>query len=279
MEDSLNARRLLLEHFGMHPSGKDFWERVPIRDRKLLGSAKRHSDFLEMRLASGPSDRPLYIFYSKQAVGSFLGRAAAIARAIGVTQKNMILDLLPFGSALSGSMYCRACNKAGVGVMAVGTPNITRPELAIELIDRLRPDVWFSMPSYALRLLAAADAKGSDCVPKKIMISDEILSDAELDELKKFGAELYETYGPAECPAISTSERNRDPRIQTVVGTGAYVESVETARGNELLVTDLNNTSTPVIRYRTGNLATDIRYGKDGSVKEFTLCQNDRSES
>ncbi|MEI6553104.1 MAG: hypothetical protein WCO09_00895, partial [bacterium] len=60
-----------------------------------------------------------------------------------------------------------------------------------------------------------------------------------------------------------------------VINDGIYVEAIENDGKFNLVITDLNNFSTPIIRYNTGVVISDLKYNEDGSLKSFLMIGRD----
>jgi phenylacetate-coenzyme A ligase PaaK-like adenylate-forming protein len=228
-------------------------------------------NFSELRITSGSSGKPLFIFYSSKSVESFVRRTIRSLEMSKVNKDDIVLNLFAYGNFIPGSMYERACLLSGIPVLPLGAPNTYPKEKIMEVIIKIKPSVWLSVPSYALGLLQAMkDLKLEKCMPKKVLVAGEKLLDSYIEKFKELGVEVINHFGLTECPAIGVSKPG-DPKLIEVINDGIFAESVETENGLELLITDLNNFSTPIIRYNTFDILDRVKYNSDGSLMEFEL--------
>ncbi|MFH0715055.1 MAG: AMP-binding protein, partial [Candidatus Diapherotrites archaeon] len=266
MEKRISKMNALLHQFG-HSQVKTVqeWNSIPPSSKKSLPkNPPKH--FFEMRVTSGSTGDPLFIYYSKEAVEFFLRRTVKSIQLSEVTPKDTALNLFTYGSYIPGSMYERACNRMNLPVIPLGGPNTYSKEKMLFLIQKLRPNVWMSLPSYALNLLS--ELKPTN-YPKKVLVAGEKLYPSYIRIFKEKGVEVINHFGLTECPAIGVSEKN--PSKIKVIEEGIRVESIAEESGENLLVTDYQNFSTPIIRYRTGDIIKPRKVSKDGSISEFEM--------
>jgi len=262
-----------LSNFGIVLDSEEQWARLKFTSKKELGVLKIPKEFSELRITSGSTGKPLYMFYSEGAVKSFINRTIISLKKSRVTRNDTVLNLFAYGNYVPGSMYERACNKLHIKILPLGAPNTYPAEKVVEVILKIRPSVWFSVPSYALKLLESVS--DSNCRPKKVIVAGERLLDSYIERFRHFNVEVINHFGLTECPAIGISD-HLEPKTIKVINSGIYVEAKEETDGQTaLVITDLNNTSTPIIRYKTGDIIKDIKYMKDGTVKEFAIVGRD----
>ncbi|MEX0918747.1 MAG: AMP-binding protein [Candidatus Paceibacterota bacterium] len=247
------------------------WSEVPVSNKNVIKKFKTPKSFLELRVTSGSTGLPLYVFYSKQAVHHFISRAIKSLKKSGVAKDDIVLNLFAYGNYVPGSMYEKACQKMDISVIPLGAPNTYPKDKMIEAIKKIRPNVWLSVPSYAISLLnLLAQEKKSRYFPKKIIVAGERLLDSYTDTFKRYGIEVINHFGLTECPAIGVSKKD-DPQKITVISNGIYVEAIEIKNLKHLVVTDLYNLATPIIRYKTGDILDNVKYNRNGSLKEFEI--------
>ncbi|VVB77291.1 2-succinylbenzoate--CoA ligase [uncultured archaeon] len=268
MIDTSNARKKLLGHFGKPVSGDDFWSETPLSTKDDLRKIGLPAEFAEMRVTSGSTGEPLYVFYSKEAVESFTKRGIATMEAIGVGKNDVLLNLYSYGSVGAGINIERVCNRMNIPILPFGAPNTCPAEKVIDAIARTRPTAWVSVPSYALRLLSMLETTCPGYAPKKIFAGGEELLDRQIELFGGRGIEVYDAFGMTECRRVGIS-RKEEPKVFDVISQGLYVETENTENGTELILTDLNNFSTPIIRYRTNDIVKNVKYDPDGSVTAF----------
>ncbi len=265
----LTAHRKLLNSFKVKVAKNATWQDVPLCDKYELRKIKAPKYFAELRITSGSTGEPLHIFYSKGAVDAFVERAAISLQKSRVTRKDVVLNLFAYGNYIPGSMYERACFREGISVIPLGAPNTYSKEKTLDVITLLKPNVWMSVPSYALTLLdILSNTKRADAFPDKVIVAGENLLDAYIEKFNSFGVEVINHFGLTECPAIGVSVKN-NPKVLDIIDHGIYIESVEDHGVRHLVVTDVLNTATPIIRYKTGDVVTVIRENKAGGTVQL----------
>ncbi|MFA5931522.1 MAG: AMP-binding protein [archaeon] len=259
----------LLSFFGGKKiSSLEEWKNIPLKRKSDLVDLVPKK-FLELRITSGSTGEPLYIFYSKDAIDAFLRRTIKSIRLSGVTNDDVVLNLFAYGNYVPGSMYERACLSEGIAVLPLGAPNTYPKEKIIDVVKRVKPTVWFSVPSYALaqlNILASIDKK---LLPRIVVVAGERLLDSYIENFNNLGIKLVNNFGLTECPAIGVSIN--DQKLIKVIPDGIFVEMVNVDGNNELVITDLNNKATPIIRYNTRDLLIRVKEEKNGSLQEFEV--------
>ncbi len=268
--NSLTSRKKLLTKHKVRAKGKDLWNKISVTDKKNVISSVVPKKFSELRITSGSTGDPLYVFYSEEAVNAFINRTRVSLKKSGVTKKDIALNLFAYGNYVPGSMYEKACQLEKIAVLPLGAPNTYSKEKVVECMHKIRPSVWLSVPSYALGLLGVLRDLNSDYKPKKVIVAGEKLLESYIESFKKFGVEVSNHFGLTECPAIGVSKKNNLLSIE-VINDGIYAEAIKNEDGLHFVITDLNNYSTPIIRYDTKDIIKDIKLNKDGSLKEFLL--------
>lgn len=262
------ANKLLSNFNEKNISSIEEWKEIPLKRKSdILNTVPKQ--FLELRITSGSTGEPLFIYYSSEAVDAFIQRGVESIRNAGVTKKDIVLNLFAYGNYVPGSMYERVCLVEGISVLPLGAPNTYPKEKIFEVVKRLKPTVWFSVPSYALAQLNIIASIDKTLLPRVVVVAGERLLDSYIDNFKQLGVELVNNFGSTECPAIGFSDG--DPKLIKTIPDGIYAESVEVDGNDELVITDLRNRSTPIIRYNTRDLIKRTKINPDGSLAEFEI--------
>ena len=267
-EETLTKMNILLGRKGI--KNIKGWKTIKPSTKVTIFELKTPKDFLELRITSGSTGNPLYIFYSKEAINAFIRRTRESIKKSGVSKKDIVLNLFAYGNYIPGSMYERACLLEEIPILPLGAPNTYPKEKIIEVILKIEPTVWFSVPSYAIGLLEVLKSIDHKMKPRKVIVAGEMLLDSYLAKFEELGVEVVNHFGLTECPAIGVSKKGR-PKVIEVIEDGVYIEAININENLQLLVTDLNNTSTPIIRYNTQDILQDVRYNNNESLKEFTI--------
>ncbi|VVB77297.1 AMP-binding enzyme [uncultured archaeon] len=264
-EDSVGARKRLLLHFGISVSGSRFWESVPFTTKDNLKSLRAPAEFAAMRTTNGSTGAPLSVFYSKGAVLAMVARNIHAIRAMGIGKDDFLLS-----SNADEGLWARSCAEMGIRSLSVGIPVYdSGMDDVVDAVLRTRPTVWAFLPSKAIRLLELVDSVAPDYKPRIFVCQGEPFLNTYTEKLGGMGIELYNNFGLTECRKIGLSRRG-DPKAIRVSPPGLWIETAATEKGTELVLTDLENLATPIIRYRSGDIVEDVKYNDDGSVREFT---------
>jgi amino acid adenylation domain-containing protein len=157
------------------------------------------NDVAYVMYTSGSTGTPKGVVVSHQALAD---RIAGLARTPGLAAGESILALtvLSFDPSFAELLVPL---QVGGTVIAVGPEVRTDPELFIELVDTLRPDVVQATPSF-LRLVLRA---GWDGLPHgRIWSGGEELTSPLASRLLPRSKELWNVYGPTETTIWATAQ-------------------------------------------------------------------------
>jgi len=158
--------------------------------------------------------------------------------------------------------------------------------MQLELIDRLRPNIWMGMSSYGLHLANLAEASGLDLAGRSVEIvlcSAEPLSDAKRDKLsRQWGAQVRDTFGMTEAGMMGAEDaagggfRIWSDMYFTEVLDPETLAPVAEGQVGSLVVTPLwTNNITPFLRWSSGDLVTWQRGDDDsGPFSVFPLIKH-----
>ena len=171
---------------------------------------------------------------------------------------------------MAGLAYFLGIRELGAGIIRVGNGV---PELQWDTIQRIKPDAIMCVPSFILRLIQYAEDHGIDyrnCSVKKIIGIGEGLrnQDFSLNLLgskikEKWDVELYATYSSTEMGAtFSECEYgvggHVHPELIIVEIIGDDDLPVPDGQPGEIVVTTLGVEGMPLLRFRTGDIASRI---------------------
>ncbi len=267
-----NSQKKLLTFYRHGLEKISSWDKVPVSDKSLIRDARVPARFAELRVTSGSTGEPLYVFYSTEALKSFIKRAVISLKKSGVTSSDVVLNLFAYGNYVPGSMYEKACQAEGISIMPLGAPNTYSKDKVLEAIIKVKPNVWLSVPSYAIALAnLLVEKKATKSLPKKVILAGERLLDSHIETFEKYGIEVINHFGLTECPAIGVSKKG-NPKALEIINVGIHTESMVDEKGDHyFVVTDLHNFATPVIRYKTGDIIEKIQKNKNGTLAEFSI--------
>jgi phenylacetate-CoA ligase len=283
---------------------KDF-ENLPILDKTALqeiNSSIRNCPVkpVIVHTTSGSTNIPLVIYFSKESWKNIIARTIQTYQLANVTKKDIILNLFGYGAFVAGPIYDQAAKKMEFTLLPLGSSNMTDRERLIMIIEKALPTVICGVPSYALEVVKMMEDKKIR-LPKKVLCAGEALTKDYRKEFEKRGIKAFDNYGCTEIPAIS-AETYEEKGWTLLIENGLHIEFIsdsgiklEEGEGR-LVITDLHNFSTPIIRYKLGDrvlmkLKNGKRYIKilrrDDNLKKYRgffvnidlLCEEARKYS
>ncbi len=183
------------------------WSKISILDKDMLrgmSDAEFYRDFClipgegdgvsEYWRSGGTTGRPLFYPRShRDLVAAMLG-FCRVFHCAGASAAQRVQCSFPLGIHPAGQMMARAAEKCGMAVLMAGAGTTTPSALQLELIDKVRPQVWMGMSSYALHLANLADQNGHDLARgsvELVICSAEPISQAKREKIEvTWGARL-----------------------------------------------------------------------------------------
>ncbi len=171
---------------------------------------------------------------------------------------------------MAGLAYFLGIRELGASIIRVGNGV---PELQWDTIRRLKPDTLMCVPSFILRLLDYANQHNIDyraSSVKRIIGIGEGLRDSKLNLnllgstiKERWNVELFATYSStemgatfAECPYGCGGHVHPELVIVEIIGEDD--KPVEDGQPGEVVVTTLGVEGMPLLRFRTGDIASRI---------------------
>lgn len=171
---------------------------------------------------------------------------------------------------MAGLAYFLGIRKLGASIIRVGNG---MPELQWDTIRRLRPDTLMCVPSFILRLIDYAEQNNIDyrnsSVKRIIGIGEGLREqDFSLNLLgkrirEKWDVELFATYSSTEMGATFSECPNGcgghvHPELIIVEIIGDDNRPVKDGEVGEVVVTTLGVEGMPLLRFRTGDMSSEI---------------------
>lgn len=169
---------------------------------------------------------------------------------------------------MAGVAYYEGIRKLGGGIVRVG-PGL--PAMQLETIQRLKPTVLVAVPSFIVKLIEYAQLNGIDLnktsVKKAICIGEGLRSsDFQMNVLAKrikdsWDINLYNTYASTEMQTAFTECKegkggHHHPELIIVEVLDDNNNQVKTGEPGEITVTTLGVEGMPLLRYKTGDIAS-----------------------
>jgi len=246
-------------------SWEDF-KRIPLSGRediKRFVKAGLVRDAFNVTASSGSTSSRLIIAHSRKAYEAHLRRLVKIYRQLGVKTGELCLNLCAYELNSGGRMMETAFKAAGAGVIPLGP--ISSPEKVLEaasLIAALKPTMINAYTNQLFDLFALLGRKHS---VRRCLVNGEPLWPEYRKRIEQMGGiYIHDHYGAMEVSGLGVAIKPDDEYMK-IVADGLLLEVLEdSGKASEggvgdLLVTDLNNTSMPFIRYRLGDRVELIR--------------------
>jgi phenylacetate-CoA ligase len=254
------------------------WSKIPILDKDMLRSMSDAEFYKNFCLSPAPDDavseywrsggttgRPLFYPRSHRDLMAAMTGFCRVFQCAGMRAGARVHCSFPLGIHPAGQMMARAAEKCGMGVLMAGAGTTTPSSLQLELIEKIRPDVWMGMPSYALHLASVAEERGHPLAhgsANLVITSAEPISQAKREKIETlWGAKLIDSFGMTEAGMMGAEDGEvpgfriwSDLFLVEVVNPGTCAPVPEGEVG-ALVVTPLfTNNLTPFLRWMSGDL-------------------------
>jgi phenylacetate-CoA ligase len=239
---------------------QDLWDNYPWG---LL--AVRQQDVVCLHGSSGTSGRPTLVPYTAVDVAIW---AEVMARALGgagATRSSVIQVAYGYGLFTGGQGIHHGGMRLGATVLPMSAGMTERQ---LRMLADLRPDVLCCTPSYAIYLGEALRAEGVEPGTGSLKVGifgAEPWTAAMRDQIEALlGLRALDIYGLSEIigPGVACESLDSDGQLN-VAEDHFYVEAVDAAghpvpdgTPGELVFSTLTKTGMPLLRYRSGDIAT-----------------------
>jgi len=248
----------------------DDFKRIPPSSRddlKAFFTAGFVREAFNVTATSGSTASRILIGHSCHAYEAHLGRLVKLYRHVGVQKGVLCLNLCAYELNSGGRMMETAFKAAGAGVIPLGP--ISTPDKVLEaahLIEQLKPVM---INAYTNQLFDLFSVIGTKHSIRSCLVNGEPLWPDYRRRIEKMGGvSIHDHYGSMEFSGMAIALKPNDEYMKLVTD-GLLLEVLdestmasETGTG-DLLVTDLDNTCMPFIRYRLGDKVT-IKRAKGG---------------
>jgi phenylacetate-CoA ligase len=221
-------------------------------------------DVVRIHSSSGTTGIPTVIYYSKEDIDNWADLMARCIFATGVTREDVFQNMMNYGMFTGGLGLHYGAERVGMAVIPIGGGNTKRQ---IRTMKDFCTTVLHVTPSYLLHVhskLEEAEVKRDELVLKKAFTGAEPHSEDfrrkiedvwNIDAYNSYG--LSELNGPGvafECVYKKDMHLWEDAYIVEIIKpeTG---EPVKDGEPGEVVLTNLIRRATPMLRYRTRDLA------------------------
>jgi len=221
-------------------------------------------DVVRIHTSSGTTGIPTVIYHTKSDLDNWTDLVARSIVATGATKKDIFQNMMSYGLFTGGLGLHYGAERVGLTIIPAGPGNTKRQ---MQLMKDFRTTLIHITPSYLLHIGSKLEEFGfslKDFVLKKAYCGAEPYSGNTRKKLEKsFGIDVYNSYGLSEMngPGVSFECVNKcgmhtweDAYIMEVIDPKTGKNLGEEKEG-ELVFTTLRRRATPILRYRTRDLA------------------------
>jgi phenylacetate-CoA ligase len=225
-------------------------------------------DVVRVHLTSGTTGKPLVLGYTRNDLGTSARIGARAFWAAGARPDDSLLHCLSYSFYTGGLVDHDSLEETGATMVPVGLGQTAR---LLDLWDDLRPTAMFSTLTYPLYLAEVARGRGVD--PRELGLRKLIVAGEpggqlagtrrRLEEL--WGATMTDTYGLSDVWGTFAAECAERGGLHFCGQDGVIVELVDPDSGEpvgiepgatgELVFTHVAREATPVLRFRSRDLA------------------------
>jgi phenylacetate-CoA ligase len=238
-------------------------------------------DVVRVHLTSGTTGKPLVLGYTPEDLRTSARIGARAFWAAGARPDDVLLHCLNYSFYTGGLADHDGLEETGATMVPVGLGQSKR---LLELWQELRPTAIFSTLTYPLYLAEIAQDAGVD--PRELGLRRLIVAGepgGQLDATRRrleelWGAELSDTYGLSDVWATFAAECEERGGLHFSGQDAVLVELIEPESGDpveiepgatgELVFTHLAREASPVLRFRSRDLAeilgVECRCGRTG---------------
>ncbi|HEY6278137.1 MAG TPA: phenylacetate--CoA ligase [Streptosporangiaceae bacterium] len=240
---------------------RDLWDAYPFG---MTGVPL--ADVVAVHGSSGTGGRPSLVAYTRADLALWARMCARALASAGATRDSIVHNAYGYGLFTGGIGFHQGAIELGAAVVPVSGGMTTRQ---VTLIRDLRPDILCCTPSYAIRLgeaLAEAGVRPGEGLALKAGLfgaepwSKELRT--RIEDL--FGLRALDIYGLSEvigpgvsCECVEVADGlhvNEDHFLVEAVGGDG--QPVPDGTPGELVFSTLTREAQPLLRYRTGDVAS-----------------------
>lgn len=220
---------------------------------------------LRIHASSGTTSNPTVVGYSRGDLNTWSELCARVAVAGGARDHDVAQITFGYGLLTGGHGMQAGLERIGATVIPASTGNTQRQ---LHVMRDFKTTVLVGVPSYALHLADSAPRWGYDFAELKLRVglfgSEPWTNQTRAEIEQRLGLSATDIYGVSEVvgPGISYECWNKDglhineDHFLVEVVDPATGEPVPEGKEGELVFTSLTKEALPIVRYRTGDLAS-----------------------
>ncbi|WP_430789907.1 phenylacetate--CoA ligase family protein [Virgibacillus flavescens] len=244
-----------------------FTEKADLRNHYPYGLfASPMEDIIRLHASSGTSGKPTVVGYTRKDIGDWAEIIARSIAAAGGKASDVMHNAYGYGLFTGGLGLHHGGEKLGITTVPVSGGNTKRQ---IMLIEDFKPKVICATPSYALRIAEQMEEDGKN--PRATTLkygifgaepwSNEMRATLE-EKLDIKAVDIYglsEVVGPGvaiECKEEQNGLHIQEDHFFVEVIDPDTMQPLPDGEYGELVFTSLTKEAFPIIRYRTGDIAS-----------------------
>ena len=225
------------------------------------------SEIVRMHASSGTTGTPTVIYHTQKDLDQWTNMTVRSLRATGCTKEDVFQNMMTYGLFTGGIGLHYGAEKLGMLVIPASSGNTTRQ---FKMMKDFKTTTIHATPSYMLHLYSRMEEMGyslEDFNLKRALIGAEPHSEEIRQKIEKlFNIDAYNSYGLSEmngpsvafeCTGKNGMHLWEDAYLAETIDRNT-LEPVKDGELGELVLTILIRTGTPILRYRTKDLAAII---------------------
>jgi len=227
-------------------------------------------DVVRLHTSSGTTGVPTVIYHTRKDLEHWTDLVARSIIATGADKKDIFQNMMTYGMFTGGLGLHYGAEKVGMTIIPIGGGNTKRQ---VQLMKDFGTTVVHATPSYMLHIHSKLQEFGvslEDLKLKKAYLGAEPYSENTRKKVEElYGIDVYNSYGLSEMngPGVGFECVHK---CGMHVWEDAYIlEVIDPKTGNlladekegEVVFTNLTRTATPLLRYRTRDIACVLKSG------------------
>ena len=221
-------------------------------------------EVIRLHTSSGTTGIPTVIYHTRHDLDCWTELVARSIVATGAGKKDMFQNMMTYGLFTGGLGLHYGAERVGMTVIPIGGGNTKRQ---MQLMKDFKTTVVHITPSYMLHIFSKLEEYGfslNDLNLKKAYMGAEPYSENTRRKIEKlFNIDAYNSYGLSEmngpgvafeCVYKTGMHTWEDAYILEIIDPKSGEEFGEEKEG-EIVFTTLDRRATPLLRYRTRDLA------------------------
>lgn len=227
-------------------------------------------DVVRMHSSSGTTGIPTVIYHTKKDLDYWTELVARSIYATGARKSDVFQNMMTYGMFTGGLGLHYGAERVGMTVIPIGGGNTKRQ---LQLMKDFGTTVVHITPSYMLHIHSKLAEEGitlKDLRLKKAFLGAEPYSEATRKKIEElYGIDAYNSYGMSEmngpgvafeCDYKKDMHVWEDSYIPEIIDPKTC-EVLKEEREGEVVLTNITRRATPLLRYRTRDLACLYKQG------------------